>query len=116
MEEIIKKLRNRAKKKSKIIVFPEGDDKRILNAVKIIEREKIAKTIVLKKGNIESRLKESINLLLQNKADGLITGATHSSLLTLKYAFHFIKTKKGVKKSSGAFLMLKGNNVFLFAD
>ncbi len=116
MEKLLKEIINRAKKTKKVIVFPEGDDKRILSAVKIIEKDRIAKTIVLKTGNLDERLKEGVDLLLKNKADGMITGATHSTLLTLKYAFHFIGTKKDVKKSSGAFLMLKDNKVFLFAD
>ena len=116
MEKLLKEIINRAKKTKEVIVFPEGDDRRILNAVKIIEKERIAKTIVLKKGNLDYRLKEGVDLLLKNKADGMITGATHSTLLTLKYAFHFIGTKKDVKKSSGAFLMLKEDKGFLFAD
>ena len=116
MEKLLKEIINRAKKTKKVIVFSEGDDRRILNAVKIIEKEKIAKTIVLKNGSLEERLKEGVDLLLKDKADGMITGATHSTLSTLKYAFHFIGTKKDVKKSSGAFLMLKGDKAFLFAD
>ena len=116
MEKLLKEIINRAKKTKEVIVFPEGGDRRILNAVKIIERGRIAKTIVLKSGGLEERLKEGVDLLLKDRADGMITGATHSTLLTLKYAFHFIGTKKDVKKSSGAFLMLKGDKAFLFAD
>jgi len=51
-----------------------------------------------------------------NDADGLIGGASHSTSDTVRVAFQIIKTKKNVKKVSGAMLMIKDNKVLLFAD
>ncbi len=51
-----------------------------------------------------------------NDADGLIGGASHSTADTIRAAFQIIKTRKGVKKVSGAMLMAKDEKVLLFAD
>lgn len=51
-----------------------------------------------------------------NDADGLIGGASHSTSETVRTAFQIIKTKKDVKKVSGAMLMIKDEKVLLFAD
>jgi len=51
-----------------------------------------------------------------NDADGLIGGALHSTADTIRAAFQIIKTKKGIKKVSGAMLMIKDEKVLLFAD
>ena len=51
-----------------------------------------------------------------NDADGLIGGASHSTSETVRAAFQIIKTKKDVKKVSGAMLMIKDEKVLLFAD
>jgi len=111
----IKKLEKRIKEK-KTIVFPEGTESRIIKAAKIIERKRIAKIILLKTGNIDERIKEGMNLVKDGKADGLITGASHPSLDTLKNAFKIIGTRNDVKKASGVFLMILKNKIFLFAD
>jgi len=113
--DFIKKLENRIKEK-KIIVFPEGTDNRVIQAAKIIERKKIAKIILLKNGTIDKRIKEGMILVKDGKANGLITGVSHPSADTLKNAFKIIGTRKDVKKSSGAFLMIIKDKVFLFAD
>lgn len=111
----IKKLKKRIKEK-KILVFPEGTENRIVKASKIIERKRIAKTILLKEGNINERIKEGLTLVKDGKADGLITGASHPSLDTLKNAFKIIGTRKDVKKASGTFLIILKDKQFLFAD
>ncbi|MBA3064184.1 phosphate acetyltransferase, partial [Candidatus Woesearchaeota archaeon] len=51
-----------------------------------------------------------------NDADGLIGGASHSTSETVRAAFQIIKTKKDVKKVSGAMIMIKDEKVLLFAD
>ncbi len=55
-------------------------------------------------------------MLYDNDADGLVCGASHSTADTIRAAFQIIKTKKDVKKVSGAMLMIKDNKVLLFAD
>ncbi len=51
-----------------------------------------------------------------NDADGLIGGASHSTSETVRAAFQIIKTKKNIKKVSGAIIMIKDEKVLLFAD
>lgn len=55
-------------------------------------------------------------MLYNNEADGLIMGVSHTTADTIRAAFQIIKTKKDVKKVSGAILMIKDNKVLLFAD
>ncbi len=55
-------------------------------------------------------------MLYCNDANGLIGGASHSTSEAVRAAFQIIKTKKNVKKVSGAMLMAKDEKVLLFAD
>jgi len=51
-----------------------------------------------------------------NKADGLVSGAAHSTADTVRPALQIIKTKEGVKKTSGVFIMVKEDEKYVFAD
>ncbi len=55
-------------------------------------------------------------LVYTGKADGLVSGATHSTADTVRPALQIIKTKEGVKKTSGIFVMVRGDEKYLFAD
>lgn len=55
-------------------------------------------------------------LVYMDKADGLVSGAIHSTGDTVRPALQIIKTKPGVSKTSGAFVMVKGDERYLFAD
>lgn len=55
-------------------------------------------------------------LVYLNKADGLVSGAAHSTADTVRPALQIIKTKQGVKKTSGVFIMVKGDEKYVFAD
>ncbi|RST77027.1 phosphate acetyltransferase [Siminovitchia acidinfaciens] len=55
-------------------------------------------------------------LVYLDKAHGLVSGAAHSTADTVRPALQIIKTKEGVKKTSGAFLMVKGEEKYVFAD
>lgn len=50
-------------------------------------------------------------------ADGMVSGAIHSTADTVRPALQIIKTKPGVKSVSGAFIMVRGRddneNIFL---
>lgn len=48
--------------------------------------------------------------------DGLISGAVHSTSDTVRPALQIIKTRPGVNLTSGAFIMLRKNDRFLFSD
>ena len=52
-------------------------------------------------------------------ADGMVSGAIHSTADTVRPALQIIKAKPGVKSVSGAFIMVRGrddNEKYLFAD
>lgn len=55
-------------------------------------------------------------LVYLGKVDGMVSGAVHSTGDTVRPALQIIKTKPGVKRISGAFLMQKGDQRYIFAD
>ncbi|RLQ93456.1 phosphate acetyltransferase [Falsibacillus albus] len=56
-------------------------------------------------------------MLVYNKlADGLVSGAAHSTADTVRPALQIIKTKEGVKKTSGVFIMVREDEKYVFAD
>ncbi|OEH56041.1 phosphotransacetylase [Oceanobacillus sp. E9] len=55
-------------------------------------------------------------LVYMNKADGLVSGAAHSTADTVRPALQIIKTKEGVKKTSGVFIMVRDEEKYVFAD
>ncbi|MBO3796516.1 phosphate acetyltransferase [Bacillus subtilis] len=148
------------------IVFPEGLDERILEAVSKLAGNKVMNPIVIGNENeIQAKAKE-LNLTLdgvkiydphtyedmedlvqafverrkgkateeqarkalldenyfgtmlvyKGLADGLVSGAAHSTADTVRPALQIIKTKEGVKKTSGVFIMARGEEQYVFAD
>jgi len=55
-------------------------------------------------------------LVYTNKADGLVSGAAHSTADTVRPALQIIKTKEGVSKTSGVFIMVREDEKYVFAD
>ncbi|MBS4190037.1 phosphate acetyltransferase [Bacillus sp. FJAT-49705] len=55
-------------------------------------------------------------LVYTNKADGLVSGAAHSTADTVRPALQIIKTKEGVRKTSGVFIMVRDDEKYVFAD
>ncbi|KIY22041.1 phosphate acetyltransferase [Mesobacillus subterraneus] len=55
-------------------------------------------------------------LVYSNKADGLVSGAAHSTADTVRPALQIIKTKEGVRKTSGVFIMVREEEKYVFAD
>ncbi len=49
-------------------------------------------------------------------ADGLVSGAAHSTADTVRPALQIIKTKEGVRKTSGVFIMVREDEKYVFAD
>lgn len=49
-------------------------------------------------------------------AHGLVSGAAHTTAETVRPALQIIKTKPGVSKTSGAFIMVRENERYVFAD
>ncbi|UFT98995.1 phosphate acetyltransferase [Radiobacillus kanasensis] len=55
-------------------------------------------------------------LVYMNEADGLVSGATHSTADTVRPALQIIKTQQGIKKTSGVFIMVRDDEKYVFAD
>lgn len=55
-------------------------------------------------------------LVYMDVVDGLISGAIHSTSDTVRPALQIVKTRPGVNLTSGAFIMLRKNDRFLFSD
>ncbi len=55
-------------------------------------------------------------LIYMNKADGLVSGAAHSTGDTVRPALQIIKTQPGIKRTSGVFVMVKDEHKFVFGD
>jgi phosphate acetyltransferase len=55
-------------------------------------------------------------LVYLKKADGLVSGAAHSTADTVRPALQIIKTKQGVTKTSGVFIMVRDDEKYVFAD
>ncbi|UQZ47760.1 phosphate acetyltransferase [Bacillus sp. PK3-037] len=148
------------------IVFPEGLDERILEAVSKLADNKVLNPIVIGNENeIQAKAKElnvtldgvdiydphtyegmedlvqafverrkgkateeqarkalldenyfGTMLVYKGLAEGLVSGAAHSTADTVRPALQIIKTKEGVKKTSGVFIMARGDEQYVFAD
>ncbi len=55
-------------------------------------------------------------LVYMGKAHGLVGGAAHSTADTVRPALQIIKTKPGIRKTSGVFIMVRGDEKYVFAD
>lgn len=55
-------------------------------------------------------------LVFTGKADGLVSGAAHSTGDTVRPALQIIKTKPGISKVAGAMIMVKEDQRYLFSD
>lgn len=55
-------------------------------------------------------------LVYMEKANGLVSGAAHSTADTVRPALQIIKTKEGVQKTSGVFIMVRNEEKYVFAD
>ncbi len=130
LEQIGKTVRKT--KAKKIIVFPEGEEPRIVKACKIIARKKYAKPILL--GN-EKQIKKKLGILYSRKikvvsclkdriafglsmvksgaADGLIAGAVTHTADVLRPAFKVIGSNH---KVSGICILEIKKKTYFFAD
>lgn len=159
-------LRDRLKCRDIRVVFPEGQDPRILWAAAEHQKEGLIHPIVLgfkneiestaeregidisgleiveigqyehidelvekfverRKGKIdETRARAQLHdpnylgtmMVYAGYADGMVSGAVHTTGQTILPALQIIKTKKGVSRVSGLFILLRGDERYLMAD
>lgn len=55
-------------------------------------------------------------LVYMDLADGMVSGAIHSTGDTVRPALQIIKTKPGISRTSGAFLMVRNREKYIFSD
>lgn len=161
-------LKNKVQNSNKTyqIVFPEGNDLRVLKAVSKLSLADIVKPILLgepeeikaliTKENLEFSQLEIIDPLHYEKqknmvqefidarrkdiakseaekaledpnyfgtmlvkigqADGMVSGATHSTAATVRPALQLIHTAAGMNRVSGSFIMERAQEKYIFAD
>lgn len=166
--ELFESLKHKIRGKNKTLVFPEGEDVRIIGAASRLMADGLVRPIIL--GNLDKiKLVASKNqidiskLIINNplmvpedtkktlldalvsrrkgkttieqatemlkdqnywgtmlvyldEADGMVSGATHPTGDTVRPALQIIKTKPGVKRVSGAFIMQRNNHRYIFSD
>ena len=156
-----------AKRDPKRIVFPEGDQEKIIRAAKILIDEGLAKPILLVRRDVVAPLLKKYNVdetkvtiidvetcsqresyvkrfhhlrerhgvtladarrILQSRnyfammmieagdADGVISGLEAYYPATIRPALQIVKMKPGVKKVSGAYLLMFKNRMLVLAD
>ncbi|MDQ0507968.1 Phosphate acetyltransferase [Aedoeadaptatus ivorii] len=164
--DFMQDLRDRLKCRDIRVVFPEGQDPRILWAAAEHQKEGLIHPIVLgfkneieataeregidisgleiveigqyehidelvekfverRKGKIdETRARAQLHdpnylgtmMVYAGYADGMVSGAVHTTGQTILPALQIIKTKKGVSRVSGLFILLRGDERYLMAD
>lgn len=134
--DTISKIRNKAKQNLKTIVLPELEDGRVLEAVRIIEREKIARVLLLSRDKMspkdkERYVKEFYELrkakgltldeargLLENPlyyaammtregvADGFVAGASHTTPDVVRASIQCLGVDERFELASSCFIMV----------
>lgn len=148
---LIEEIRAKARANLKKIVLPEGDEPRTVAAAEIIRREGIAEPILLTKDSLAEKAETyaahlyelrkakgltpegaaslvadpmyyGMMMVKEGDADGLVSGAIHSTGDMLRPALQIVRTKPGVKLVSSSFLMecpdesLGEKGLLVFAD
>ena len=109
-KEIMRLLINKAKANPKRVVFPEGEEEKVLRAAQIILDEKIAKPILLgNRDEIESKIKE-LNLDLTGVEIIDPENATNLDFYTGKY--FEMRQRKGVTLAEARRQIRKNRNYF----
>ncbi|CAH1854418.1 phosphate acetyltransferase [Convivina praedatoris] len=166
--DLFEQFKEKIQKQTQTLVFPEGEDERVLGATVRLAQDKLVKPILLgDQGKIEAVAKahnwsidqltiidpkqypsadlnameaaivarrngktdadtaakwvKDVNyfgtmLVQMGKADGMVSGATHPTGDTVRPALQLIKTAPGSTHISGAFIMQKGDERYVFAD
>lgn len=96
MNKVIEKLRARAQKDPKVIVFPEADDDRIVEAVHYLAKEKIARPLLLTHDNLDQEKQEEFaNIYFERKEVKGVTLEEARELMENPLNYAVMMVKKG---------------------
>jgi len=109
-KEIMRTLINKAKANPKRIVFPEGEEEKVLRACQILVDEGIAKPILL--GDIEEIEAKIKELGLDLKGIEIIDPMTSTLTETYSQQFFALRQRKGVTKAEARRAVRKERNYF----
>ena len=137
--DIVNKIREKAKKEPKTIILPEGEDPRVVEAIKTIKSQGMAELVVLKKGELDrKKLKEYADsyyamrqhkgisqeeasaimsdplfyaamMVEQGLADGFVAGAAHTTADVARASFQILGLDKRFSVMSSCFIMFVPN-------
>ena len=148
---LIETIRAKAREKVRKIVLPEGNEPRTVAAAEIVRREGLAEPVLLTPDLLREKAAEYAAALYELRkakglteegaaklvadpmyygmmmvkagdADGLVSGAVHSTGDMLRPALQIVKTRPGMKLVSSSFLMecpnrsLGENGLLVYAD
>ncbi len=148
---LVDKIRAKARQRRTTIVLPEGDEPRTVAAAEIVRREGLAEPVLLTPDIMKEKAEAYAEALYELRkakglsregaaklvgdpmyygmmmvkagdADGLVSGAVHSTGDMLRPALQIIKTKPGMKLVSSRFLMelpnasVGENGLLVYAD
>ncbi|HAL09141.1 MAG TPA: phosphate acetyltransferase [Staphylococcus sp.] len=98
------------------IINPEKSELKADLVEKFVKRRKGKATVEQAEELLNNVNYFGTMLVYTNQADGLVSGAAHSTADTVRPALQIIKTKPGVTKTSGVFFMTKGEEQYVFGD
>lgn len=137
--DTITKIRSKAKTRLKTIVLPEYDDRRVVEAGRIIEKEGIARVLLLTKDKIDAREKEryidefyrmykakdfdidtvrklfegtlyyAAMMTKEGKVDGLVAGASHTTPDMARASIRCLGVDERISIVSSCFIMVVPN-------
>ena len=148
---VIAQIRAKARASLKTVVLPEGDEPRTIASAEIVAREGLAKPILLTPERLQERAEDyaealyalrkakgltpegarklvsdpmyyGMMMVQMGDADGLVSGAVHSTGDMLRPALQVVKTKPGMKLVSSSFIIegpwpqYGANGLLIYAD
>lgn len=146
MMELVARLRARARRAPQRIVFPEGDDERVIAAAKVLDREELVRpirvtpeliaqhqeryaqlfyerrrhkgmTVEKARGEVQDPLLFAALMVRSGDADGFVGGSVRTTGDTVRAAILGIGPAPGVKTVSSFFLMIyPSGQAFIFSD
>jgi malate dehydrogenase (oxaloacetate-decarboxylating)(NADP+) len=79
-------------------------------------RQRKGMSAIVAERRMRSRTNYGLMMVKMGDADAIVNGLTHEYAQVIRPAFEVFKTKKGVSKASGVYLMIAQEKVYVFAD